>query len=448
MEDPNQYTILAVDDAKDSLMLLEFDLVEAGYQVITAESGNDALAMLPNVDISLILLDMYMPGKSGLSVLQEIKAQSKYADIPVIMLSASDDETQIVASLEFGADDYVTKPYISNVLLARIRNSLRLLNKTKQLEMLAKTDFLTKVNNRGSFQELVDKTISQTKRTEQTISLAMFDLDFFKNVNDNYGHEAGDKALIDFAEILKDTFRDYDIIGRIGGEEFAVCMPDTGISDAYNACERCRKSLESHVVFVNYQGETQEISLTVSIGVTSASGQAMYFDELLRIADQGLYHAKDKGRNQTVIEGVVEDNSMDEQAKSDIISTNKSETSSMDTNEKYPGIDYDVGVNNVLGDESLFAEILVMFYQDHGRDHHNIEQAIDALEQEKIKHLVHTLKGVSCSIGAMALFEHCKKLDIAVNENKTDEYSLLFPPLKEELIKVLAGLELHLAEKL
>jgi diguanylate cyclase (GGDEF)-like protein len=437
MEAVNKYTILAVDDAKDSLMLLEFDLKEAGYQVITAESGNDALSILINTDVSLILFGMYMPGISGLTALQEIKSQSNLAHIPVIMLSASDDEQQIVAALEFGADDYVTKPYIPNVLLARIRNSLRLMEKTLQLEVLAIIDFLTKVNNKGSFQDLVSKSISQTKRNENIISMAMFDLDLFKQVNDTYGHEAGDKALIDFAKILKETFRDYDIIGRVGGEEFAVCMPNTDIEEAFNACERCRKALAAHLVPIEYEGEESQLSLSVSIGVTSAEGPSIDFNELLRAADHGLYRAKENGRNQTVIEGDFFMNN-----------TNIDVQEHKQEEEKFPGVNYQIGVSNVLGDENLFAEILVMFHQDHGQDHHNIQHAINDNDQQKIKHLVHTIKGVSCSIGAMDLFELCKTLDIAVCENNSEQYEVLFAPLKEELIKVTAGIELRLADKL
>jgi diguanylate cyclase (GGDEF)-like protein len=437
MEADNKYKILAVDDAKDSLMLLDFDLKEAGYQVITAESGEDALLVLQNTEVSLILLDMYMPGISGLTALQEIKSQSTLAHIPVIMLSASGDEQQIVSALEFGADDYVTKPYIPNVLLARIRNSLRLMEKTLQLEALARTDFLTKVNNRGSFQDLANKTISQTKRNNNTISMAMFDLDFFKNVNDTYGHEAGDKALIDFAQILKETFRDYDIIGRVGGEEFAVCMPNTDINEAFNACERCRETLAAHIVLIEYEGEKCQLSLSVSIGVTSAQGLLIDFNELLRVADHGLYKAKENGRNQTVIEGDLDMNNTEIEAQAET-----------KVAEKYPGINYEIGVSNVLGDESLFADILVMFYQDHGEDHNNIQQAIDENDQQKIKHLVHTIKGVSCSIGAMDLFDLCKTLDVAVSENNSTHYQELFSPLKAELIKVSAGIELHLADKL
>jgi diguanylate cyclase (GGDEF)-like protein len=371
-----------------------------------------------------------------------MKAQLDLANIPVIMLSASGDEEQIVASLEFGADDYVTKPYIPNVLLARIRNCLRLMEKTRQLESLALTDFLTKVNNRGSFQNLVEKIISQAKREKYIVSMAMFDLDCFKQVNDTYGHEIGDKALINFAQILKDTFRDYDIIGRVGGEEFAVCLPNTHIQEVYNACERCRTTLEAHVLYFDYGGKQRELSLTVSVGVTSAEGQQIDFDELMRLADHGLYKAKKNGRNQTVIEGSFD---MDE-TQFELEKQAKQEMRNMD--EKYPGINYQIGLNNVLGDEGLFEDILVMFYQDHGDDHSNIEQAIEEQDQRKLKHLVHTIKGVSCSIGAMNLYDMCKVLDLAVNDNKTEQYQRLFAPLKEEIIKVASGIKLHLSEKI
>ena len=130
MNTDKTYKILAVDDAKDTLMLLDFDLAEEGYQVFTAESGEIAFEVLEEQAIDLILLDMYMPGISGLAMLQKLKSLPAFMSIPVIMLSASDDEDQIVAALEFGADDYVTKPYIPKVLLARIRTSLRLLEKT------------------------------------------------------------------------------------------------------------------------------------------------------------------------------------------------------------------------------------------------------------------------------------------------------------------------------
>ncbi len=486
MENTNQYSILAVDDAKDSLMLLEFDLADSGYQVFTAESGESALTMLEQTPVNLILLDMHMPGISGLETLQKIKTQTAFKHIPVIMLSASGDEEKIVAALELGADDYVTKPYISNVLLARMRNSLRLMEKTLQLEALAKTDFLTKLNNRGSFEELTNKAISLAKRTAQTVSFAMFDLDFFKQVNDNYGHEAGDKALIEFSTILKDAFRGYDIVGRIGGEEFAVCMPNTSTKDALLACERCRETLAQRVIDIEYEGKPHQLSLTVSIGITSAKGASIQLDEMLRLADHALYKAKENGRNQSMIEE-FKDKSIDasidssvsdkhiaaqpEQPKNELANNEqkmqtevrideeitqkphceKEGTHSMNeqnTNEKFPGIDFTLGVNNVLGDEALFSEILVMFYQDHCQDDENIQNAIDNADQAQVKHLVHTLKGVACSIGAMELFDYCKTLDVAVNEEKVEQYQSLFEPAKQELIMIKAGIEHALADKL
>lgn len=439
-----EYTILAVDDAKDSLMLLEFDLADNGYQVIAADSGESALSLLENMEADLILLDMQMPGMSGIATLQVLKSKPEYKNIPVIMLSASDDEDAIVSALELGADDYVTKPYIPNVLLARIRNSIRFMEKTRQLEILAKTDSLTTVNNRGSFRELANACISQTKRTEQFLSMAMFDLDLFKQVNDNYGHEAGDKALIDFASILKSTFRDYDIIGRVGGEEFAVCMPDTNLADAFLACERCRTTLESHLIKLTHNDKLAPFSLTVSIGVSGGQGQSLNFDALLRHADAALYQAKEGGRNQTTLDEEVLKNQTDthfdaNQLLDDLMKTENGNEKIVDGSD-YPGIDYQLGVNNVLGDDQLFSEILLMFHQDHSEDGVKIINSIIENNYSLLKSTVHTLKGVACSIGAMQLFEYCKSLDHAVNDNEQNSFQLLAEPVVAELTKVQQGI--------
>ena len=453
MEDSDQYTILAVDDAKDSLMLLEFDLSESGYQVITAESGEAALTVLKDIEVNLVLLDLYMPGISGLQTLQAIKEDSSLAHIPVIMLSASGNEEPIVAALELGADDYVTKPYILNVLLARMKNSLRLMVKTLELESLAKIDHLTRVNNRGSFEELTNKMINQANREGRTVSIAMFDLDFFKQVNDNHGHEIGDKALIDFASILTDTFREYDVIGRVGGEEFAVCLPHTSIEDAFRACERCRNSLANHIIYIPDEDQEHQLSLTVSIGLTADSSPDMDFDQMLRLADQGLYQAKETGRNKTVIvdnaQNAGRENIAAVDAEQKIMSSSEDKPlESLSEDGPFPGIDYSLGVKNVLGDDDLFNEILVMFHQDHGQDDKNIQQAITENDQKQLKHLVHTLKGVSCSVGAMTLFEYCKTLDVAVNDQDVGQYQTLFNPVGQELVKVMAGVESRLADKL
>jgi diguanylate cyclase (GGDEF)-like protein len=431
-----KYNILAVDDAKDTLMLLDFDLAEEGYDVFTAESGELAFIILEEESIDLILLDMYMPGISGLAMLQKLKAHSLFLNIPVIMLSASDDEDQIVAALEFGADDYVTKPYIPKVLLARIRTSLRLLEKTLELEALAKTDFLTGINNRGNFEDLVSKAISQAKRTNIPLVMAMLDIDFFKAVNDNYGHDSGDKVLIKFANIMCDYFRDYDIIGRVGGEEFAVFMPDTTAENALIACERFRAAIEDNEIQVDEAGDIK-ISVTVSIGLTLGQGDEICLEELFKNSDIGLYQAKNNGRNQVKLYEKEGTEMVDENIE-DLPDSSE---------DKYPGIEFKIGVGNVLGDESLFDEILVMFYEDHSKDSEKIQLAINSDDQGACKHLVHTLKGVSCSIGAMQLFELTKALDLAINLEEKANYQRLYEPVATEILKVILGIEAKLSDK-
>jgi len=432
-----QYNILAVDDAKDTLMLLNFDLAEEGYQVFTAESGELALDVLAEQEIDMILLDMYMPGISGLAMLQKLKADPAFINIPIIMLSASNDEDQIVAALEFGADDYVTKPYIPKVLLARIRTSLRLLDKTLQLESLAKTDFLTGINNRGCFDDLANKAISLANRNNSPLVMAMLDIDLFKGVNDNYGHEAGDRVLVKFASIISECFRDYDIIGRIGGEEFAVCMPNTFSPDAFSACERFRIMIENQQIKLSDANDCS-ISITVSIGLSLGQGEDINFEDLLKKSDLALYQAKESGRNQVKL---YEENPA-------MSVNNTSELINEPSEGKYPGIDYQVGVGNVLGDDDLFAEILVMFYEDHSKDNNKIQEAINSKDQSACKHLVHTLKGVACSIGAMQLFEYTKALDAVINSDDEENYQELFEPVSLELIKIFTGIESQLADQL
>ena len=449
----NNYKILVVDDAKDTQLLLEFDLTLAGYQVICCDSGEESLLKLAEEEVDIILLDMYMPGLSGLATLKQIKSNADSVKVPVIMLSASNDEDEVVAALELGADDYVVKPYIAKILLARIRTSIRLKEKTQQLEYLAKTDFLTKINNRGSFFELSTHALNLGNRSNHPITVAMFDIDFFKQVNDDYGHEAGDNILIAFAKQLTNIFRGYDIIGRIGGEEFAVCLPNTYIDHAKIVCERLREHIE-HTLF-SIEKESNEtvgkcINITVSIGLVLANSEPITIDGLLKKADEALYYAKEHGRNQVVDINDITNKSViikqeysnNTQEVTDVIPSEENLNS--ESKDAIAGIDFSVGVNNVLGDESLFNEILVMFYQDHHLDGEKLTLAIQNQDIASAKHLAHTLKGVSCSVGAMDLFEKTKVLDLAINEDKTSELESLITLLLPELNKVMQSIKANL----
>jgi len=288
--------ILIIDDAKDVLALLEFELSEEGYQVFVAENGRAGLALLSQVRIDLILLDIIMPNMSGLEVLQEIKDDKEHKSIPVIMLSASEQTEDIVSSLDFGADDFVNKPYIPEVLLARIRTSLRLCEKNRELEQMALTDFLTGINNRRQFYNLSNSALSKNDRDQSALTIALMDIDHFKHINDTYGHDIGDQVLVDFSKVLAGFFREYDIVGRVGGEEFCVCLPDTSFEKGFQACERFRQEFSKNPISVNVEGQAFKLNVRISIGVTEAL-QGSELELLIKQADKALYMAKNKGRN-------------------------------------------------------------------------------------------------------------------------------------------------------
>jgi diguanylate cyclase (GGDEF)-like protein len=391
---------------------------------------------------------MHMPGLSGLATLKRLKSNVHWQRIPVIMLSSSDAEEGVVSALELGADDYVVKPYIGKVLFARMRTALRLREKTKILEDLAKTDFLTCINNRACFDEQTSSAISQAQRTEQPLVIAMLDIDFFKLVNDDYGHDVGDKILIAFAKRLTECFRNYDIVARIGGEEFAVCLPHTSIDDAINACERFRTSIEYMRIPLN-NGSKNEVGITVSIGLSSSTCVSLDMACLLKQADIGLYHAKSHGRNQVV--------NADELLDNDIVTLGDTseytaeekqfiqEKENFNLNEtgivfQIEGIDVKLGMSNVLDDEKLYKEILKIFYQDHHHDANKLATAIKCNDVQASKYLAHTLKGVACSVGAMPLFEAAKLLDAAINEQQNDSLTPLLQRVVAELEVVMCDI--------
>jgi len=292
----SEVQILVIDDAKDMLALLEFELAEEGYQVLTAENGARGLSILRKQSVNLILLDIMMPEMSGLEVLAEIKSNEKLKDIPVIMLSASEHSEDIVAALDLGAADFVTKPYIYQVLTARIRTSLRLQQKTLSLQHMALTDFLTELNNRRQFYALAKAALSKNQRDQTSLCIAVMDIDHFKQINDTYGHDIGDRVLVEFSKFLASFFREYDIVGRIGGEEFCVCLPGTDLEKGFQACERFRQEFENHPTSVTVDQRSYQLNVRVSIGISETIPNSE-LDLLIKQADKALYTAKNSGRN-------------------------------------------------------------------------------------------------------------------------------------------------------
>lgn len=299
-------TIIAIDDTPYNLDILKNGLEDDGHTVFIAENGVKGLELIENTDPDLVLLDISMPVMDGHEVLQQLRLSDEFHDLPVIMVTADDDDRNLARCLDAGANDYITKPFSFTALNARINNVLRTsiaqrkLNRdVKELETMAYKDSLTGLLNRGAFMERAQEEFSLALRTGEPLSVAVIDLDYFKQINDQFGHSAGDEVLRQFGIVLRKNMRLHDIIGRIGGEEFAVCMTNTKRMQAYAIIERLRYKLAAMHLLKAEGGEQR--SVTFSAGIVELDGQRS-LDSLLILGDMALYRAKKQGRNRTIVE--------------------------------------------------------------------------------------------------------------------------------------------------
>ncbi len=295
--------VLVVDDVEDNIVLLTFELEDEGFDVIAAHSGNECLQLVDEVLPDIILLDIRMPGISGLETLEQLKARELTREIPVIMVSANTADNSVVRALDLGAHDFVSKPIEYPVLSARMRSALRLINARRalvraneELERLATQDPLTGCYNRRHFFTLSDAEFSKARRHERSIAVLMIDVDLFKAINDSYGHAAGDTALTALTDCCREATRESDVLGRLGGEEFALTCPDADLDGAFNLAERIRQGCENQEI----PAAGTVFSITLSIGVTIITPEDNNFDQLLQRADNLLYQAKALGRNRSV----------------------------------------------------------------------------------------------------------------------------------------------------
>jgi diguanylate cyclase (GGDEF)-like protein len=242
----------------------------------------------------------------GVVLCQQLKADPALRTRYIIMLTGEDDQKDKIQGLDFGADDYITKPFQYAELMARIRAGKRiadlqreLMESNRRLEQLSITDGLTKLYNHRHFQDELLRAFEESARYVRPLSLAIVDLDFFKKVNDTYGHAIGDEVLKTISKIFQESIRATDLAARYGGEEFALMLPETGMDDAMNFAEKIRELVEGTKI------ETQAgtIGVTVSIGVATVPHPRIHSPkELIVAADKALYRAKKNGRNQVQAE--------------------------------------------------------------------------------------------------------------------------------------------------
>lgn len=281
----------------------------AGYEVILAENGGTGFKLAQTKPIDLVLLDMVLPDFSGEQICKWLKNDEGTHSIPVIMLTSKGSVDDKVAGLQVGAEDYIPKPFSEKELLARIEACLRvktreddlrgmkdrLENQLKDVELMAITDLDTGLFNRRHFNELLEKEFSRAKRFNEPISCLLLDIDHFKDVNDSYGHQAGDSVLSEIAAQLKHAVRTIEVVARYGGEEFVLLLPKTKAKEAVKPAARILENISKH----RFKGLPTDRILTVSIGIAGLPDPMINRKEdLIRCADFALYKAKRAGRNQ------------------------------------------------------------------------------------------------------------------------------------------------------
>lgn len=288
------YKILVVEDNMLNLKTLKKILQDEKYEVFTLDDGLGVVEKARIKKVDAILLDIMIPEIDGFSVCQLLKEDPETRDIPIIMVTARTDREDLKRAFELGAFDYIKKPIDKIEVLARLSSALSYSEQQKRLKMMAMKDGLTGLYTHTLLLELLKKECSKAQRHKNSIAFLMIDIDYFKKVNDTYGHIVGDKILRLTADTLKINSRESDIIGRYGGEEYGVILQDITLDNALYVCERIRSSVEE----IEYKIDDQRIKITISIGMAYKEPAANAdYQKMIIEADKALYRAKKKGRN-------------------------------------------------------------------------------------------------------------------------------------------------------
>jgi len=308
---------LLVEDNRDMLVLLEAVLKAAGHEVLVARNGVEAMRIVEGQRPQLVITGWTMPLMDGITLCRRLRESPERRDVYVILLTLDESVDRLVEAFDAGADDYLVKPVAQKVFFARLRAAQRVVRlqeelaydreqllrfskdlaaSNERLQRLALTDALTELPNRRFAMERLEQEWALSRRGDRALTCMMVDVDYFKSINDKFGHQAGDEALKCIANILRQSARTQDVVCRYGGEEFVVICPDTGIDAAYQCAERLRQN----VAGLKFKNQGADIKLTISIGVAEKKKSVSSIEELLSHADECLYAAKQGGRNRTV----------------------------------------------------------------------------------------------------------------------------------------------------
>ena len=298
-------TVLVADDSPTVRVLVRLELEAAGYEVVEAEDGRQALATVADGGVDVVLLDVEMPVLDGFATIDALKGDPRTADVPVVFLTSRGESDDILEALRRGAHDYVRKPPEATELLARVgaaaqvtalRAELR--RRSEELDRVSRTDHLTGLFNRRHLDEQLQAVVASSRRHAFPFTVLLADVDHFKRVNDVHGHVVGDEVLVQVAQRFSSAVRTEDLVGRWGGEEFLVLLPHTDLSGGRALAERLRAAVAATPV----HGPGGDVPVTVSIGGSVALGPGADVEALLRAADDHLYAAKAGGRDRVVLD--------------------------------------------------------------------------------------------------------------------------------------------------
>ncbi|MGD9504789.1 MAG: diguanylate cyclase [Syntrophobacteraceae bacterium] len=284
------YRVLIVDDSYVQANVNAMHLTRAGMKTTIAIEPLEALPILKDFNPDLILMDVYMPDCSGIELARVIRQIEAYLSIPIVFLSSETDRERQLEAFGIGGDDFLVKPIKPDHLVAAVASRAE---RYRKLRALMLHDGLTGLLNHTTTKERLRQETARAHRRGSQLSLALIDLDNFKSINDTHGHTAGDRVLKSLAQLLVRRLRASDIVGRYGGEEFAVILPNTGLADAARLMDDLRMSFEK----VRHRASGAEFSATFSCGVSGFPQCAMPAS-LTEAADKAMYTAKARGRNQ------------------------------------------------------------------------------------------------------------------------------------------------------
>jgi two-component system cell cycle response regulator len=307
-ESADKARVLVVEDKNFEQRKIQETLAKDQDEVTLVESGMKAMEMVSSQDFDVLIISLNLANEDGLRLCSHLKSNERTRSLPIVMIGGEEDMPRIAHGLEIGAHDYILRPVDRNELLARVRTQVRRKRFQERLRSsyeislsMALTDSLTGLYNRRYLEVHLEKLLQKNMESKKSLAVLLVDIDHFKQVNDKYGHNVGDEVLKIFGQRLIGNLRSFDLVARLGGEEFAVILPDVSEQRAWMVAERLRNSIAETPFPVTHA--ESPIKVTTSIGAALIGHETLHSKhEVLERADKCLYEAKKSGRNAVVFE--------------------------------------------------------------------------------------------------------------------------------------------------